>query len=200
MARRLSLAKIETLFAQHGTRQYSGEPVTQLQHALQTAWFAEQDNANDELVTASLLHDLGHMLNDQGETPTLRGVDDVHQYFALPFLRGVFPETVLNAIKLHVDAKRYLCGINDGYWEALSEDSKRSLQLQGGIYSTKECEVFIAQAGAADAIRLRQWDDRAKQADSITPTLAHFLARAEACAIATSPSVDATESDINRGG
>lgn len=189
MAQGLTLADIETLFVQHGARQYSGEPVTQLQHALQTAWFAEQDDANDELVTASLLHDLGHMLNDQGETPTLRGVDDVHQYFALPFLRGLFPDGVLDPIKLHVDAKRYLCCMHDGYWEALSEDSKRSLQLQGGIYSNQECEVFIAQAGAADAVRLRQWDDRAKQADLITPPLAHFLVRAAACAIATSPSI-----------
>ena len=188
MAHGLTLADIESLFAQRGARQYSGEPVTQLQHALQTAWFAEQDDATDELVTASLLHDLGHILNDQGETPTLRGVDDVHQYFALPFLRGLFPDAVLNAIKFHVDAKRYLCRVHSGYWDALSEDSKRSLQLQGGIYSIEECEVFIAEAGAADAIRLRQWDDRAKQADLITPPLAHFLARAEACATATSPS------------
>ena len=86
MAQGLTLADIETLFVQHGARQYSGEAVTQLQHALQTAWFAEQDDSNDELVTASLLNDPGHMQNDQGETPILRGVDDVHQYFALPCL------------------------------------------------------------------------------------------------------------------
>ena len=88
----LSLTDIEGLFARHGAAQYSGEPVTQLEHALQTALLAEEAGADDELVTAALLHDLGHLLNDQGETPTLRGVDDVHQYFALPFLRGVFGE------------------------------------------------------------------------------------------------------------
>ena len=157
----LTLADIEQLYTRQGERQYSGEPVTQLQHALQTAWLAEQSGADDELVTASLLHDLGHMLNDQGETPTLQGVDDTHQYFALPFLRGLFTDRVLNAIKLHVDAKRYLCGTNRDYRAALSADSVRSLALQGGIFSAEQCDVFIALAGAGDAVKLRQWDDLA---------------------------------------
>ena len=110
----LSLADIEQLFARHGAEQYSGEPVTQLEHALQTAHLAEQSDADDALVTACLLHDLGHLLNHQGETPTLRGIDDTHQYFALPFLRGLFPDAVLDAIRLHVDAKRYLCQVDRG--------------------------------------------------------------------------------------
>jgi len=179
----LTLNDIEQLFAHRGAGQYSGEPVTQLQHALQTAWLAEQAGAGDQLVTASLLHDLGHLLNEQGETPTLRGVDDVHQYFALPFLRGLFPEPVLNPIKLHVDAKRYLCQVRPGYWAALSDDSKRSLTLQGGVYSAEACAAFIVQPGADDAVALRQWDDQAKQASLLTPPLSHFLQRAERCSI-----------------
>ena len=130
----LSLDDIALLFARHGAEQYSGEPVTQLEHALQTAHFAEQSEASDALVTACLLHDLGHLLNHQGETPTLRGIDDTHQYFALPFLRGLFPDAVLDAIKLHVDAKRYLCQVDTGYYDRLSADSKRSLALQGGVF------------------------------------------------------------------
>ena len=172
---------IAHLFKLHGERQYSGEPVSQLQHALQTAWLAEQAGAGDPLVTACLLHDLGHMLNDKGETPSLRGIDDVHQYFALAFLRGLFSEGVLNPIKLHVDAKRYLCQVEPGYWAALSDDSKRSLQLQGGIYSTDACAIFIEQTGAIDAVELRRWDDQAKQASLLTPPLTHFLERAERC-------------------
>ena len=179
----LSLDDIGQLFAAHGASQYSGEPVTQLQHALQTAWLAEQAGADDEMVTASLLHDLGHLLNDQGETPSLRGIDDTHQYFALPFLRDLFSERVLNPIKLHVDAKRYLCHVDAGYWAALSVDSKRSLTLQGGIYSAEACAAFIHQPGAADAVILRQWDDRAKDASILTPPLTHFLQRAGRCAI-----------------
>ena len=180
----LTLEDIALLFARHGSAQYSGEPVSQLEHALQTAYLAEQSDASDELVTACLLHDLGHLLNEQGETPTLRGIDDTHQYFALPFLRGLLPDAVLMPIKLHVDAKRYLCRVDTGYYDRLSADSKRSLALQGGVFEPAAANAFIAQPGAHDAVRLRQWDDLAKQADLRTPPLAHFLARASACAVA----------------
>ena len=179
----LTLEDIELLFARHGNAQYSGEPVTQLEHALQTAYLAEQSEASDELVTACLLHDLGHLLNEQGETPTLRGIDDTHQYFALPFLRGLFPDAVLDAIKLHVDAKRYLCRANEGYWAKLSDDSKRSLELQGGVFEPAQAAAFLLQPGARDAVMLRQWDDLAKQADWQTPSLAHFMSRAARCAV-----------------
>ena len=179
----LSIADIELLFARHGASQYSGEPVTQLEHALQTAHLAEQSGADDALVTACLLHDLGHLLNDQGETPSLRGIDDTHQYFALPFLRGLFPDAVLDSIKLHVDAKRYLCQANPGYHAKLSDDSKRSLALQGGVFSAEQAGAFIALPSARDAVMLRQWDDLAKQAELPTPPLAHFLGRATRCAL-----------------
>ncbi|HEY4065560.1 MAG TPA: HD domain-containing protein [Burkholderiaceae bacterium] len=185
----LSLSDIELLFARHGANQYSGEPVTQLQHALQTAHLAEQSGAEDALVTACLLHDLGHLLNDQGrgfeDTPTMRGIDDTHQYYALPFLRGLFPDAVLDAIKLHVDAKRYLCQANEGYHARLSEDSKRSLELQGGVFDPAQAQAFVSLAGARDAVLLRQWDDLAKQADLPTPSLAHFLTRAARCRLPT---------------
>jgi phosphonate degradation associated HDIG domain protein len=181
----LTLEDIELLFSRHGNAQYSGEPVTQLEHALQTAHLAEQSDASDELVTACLLHDLGHLLNKQGETPTLRGIDDTHQYFALPFLRGLFPSAVLDAIKLHVDAKRYLCRANEGYWAKLSDDSKRSLELQGGIFDAAQAAAFLGQPGARDAVMLRQWDDLAKQEDWRTPSLVHFMARAARCASTT---------------
>lgn len=177
----LSLDDIGALFARQGAAQYSGEPVTQLEHALQTAWLAERSGADDELVTAALLHDLGHLLNDQGESPTLRGIDDLHQYVALPFLRGVFSERVLRAIQWHVDAKRYLCATRPGYHDALSDDSKRSLLLQGGIFSADEAANFIAQENAEDAVKLRLWDDLAKMPQLPTPPLTHYLDRARRC-------------------
>ena len=179
----LTLADIERLFAERGGEQYSGEPVTQLEHALQTAHQAETEGASDELVTAALLHDLGHLLHDFGNTPSLRGLDDVHQYLALPFFRGLFSERVLNPIKFHVDAKRCLCATRSDYHAALSEDSKRSLILQGGIFSAQEAENFIAQAGAAEAVRLRVWDDLAKTEGLSTPPLSHFMQRAAQCAL-----------------
>ena len=180
----LTIDDIDTLFARHGATMYSGEPVTQLEHALQTAQLAEQAGADDELVTAALLHDLGHLLNDQGESPTLRGIDDLHQFFALPFLRGVFGERLLCAIKWHVDAKRYLCATRPAYWAGLSEDSKRSLELQGGVFTGDEATRFIAQIHAPDAVQLRQWDDQAKAVAKATPPLSHYLARARRCTLA----------------
>ncbi len=180
----LSLQDIDTVFARRGAEQYSGEPVTQLEHALQSAALAEAEGADDELVTAALLHDLGHLLQELGETPSLRGVDDVHQYAALPFLRGLFGERVLGGICLHVDAKRYLCATRPDYHDALSQDSKRSLKLQGGVFDAAQAQAFIAQPGAPDAVRLRLWDDRAKIAGQATPPLSHYLARARRCALA----------------
>ena len=178
----LTLQDIERLFEARGGEQYSGENVTQLQHALQTAALGDVEGASDALVTAALLHDLGHLLHNLEGTPSMRGVDDVHQYRALPFLHGLFDDEVLNAIKLHVDAKRYLCATHAGYYNDLSADSKRSLILQGGIFSADDAAKFIAQPGAQDAVRLRLWDDLAKDADLTTPPLSHFMRRARRCA------------------
>jgi phosphonate degradation associated HDIG domain protein len=179
----LTLTDIEKLFGQKGHEQYTGEPVTQLQHALQSGFLGEQAGASDELVTAAFLHDLGHMLHDLGETPSIHGVDDVHQYRVLPFLRGLFPDSVINAIQRHVDAKRYLCATRPEYHDSLSDDSKRSLKLQGGIFSEGEAAAFIAEDGAKDAVQLRLWDDLAKQPDLQTPGLSHYMQIARRCAL-----------------
>jgi phosphonate degradation associated HDIG domain protein len=168
------IEKIVGLYEAKGGRAYEGEGVTQLEHALQSAHLAEQAGAPAELVCAALLHDLGHLLNDRGETPTLRGVDDRHQYVALPFLRKAFPEAVFGPIRLHVDAKRYLCATRPGYREALSADSKRSLELQGGVFPPQEAERFIRQPFAAEAVSVRLWDDAAKVPGAATPGLGHF--------------------------
>jgi phosphonate degradation associated HDIG domain protein len=178
----LTIADICELFESKGGRAYSGEPVSQLEHALQTAWFAEQAGASPEMIAACLLHDLGHLLNDLGDTPTARGIDDTHQYYAIPFLRGTFGPAVIEPIRLHVDAKRYLCRVRPGYADALSADSKRSLVLQGGVFSAGEAGAFIAQPHAAAAAQLREWDDLAKAAGLATPPLAHFAAHLHACA------------------
>jgi len=176
----LTVSDICLLFARKGGLLYEGEPVTQLEHALQSAARAEAANAAPALVCAALLHDLGHLLNDHGETPTLRGVDDLHQFAALPFLRDSFGDDVLEPIKLHVDAKRYLCATRPGYYDALSPDSKRSLALQGGIHSAKDAAAFITKPYAADAVSVRLWDDLAKVADAPTPPLAHYVTILEA--------------------
>jgi phosphonate degradation associated HDIG domain protein len=189
----LTLHDIEALFLAKGERMYAGEPVTQLEHALQTAQRAEAARAGDALIVAALLHDLGHMLNDRGETPTLRGIDDRHEYVAIPRLAGLFPEAVTAPIRGHVEAKRFLCAAGDGllggtrsgaqYLAELSADSVRSLQLQGGVFSAAQAQQFIVQPFAADAVRLRVWDDAAKVAGAQTPSLDHYLAIARRVAL-----------------
>lgn len=171
----LNLEDIRKLFETWGSLSYSGESVSQLDHALQSATLAQEEGADDELVAAAFLHDLGHLLNRQGETPSARGVDDVHQYYALPFLRPVLPDSVLEPIRLHVDAKRYLCAVDPAYFDCLSPDSVRSLELQGGVFSDAQAAEFAARPYAHDAVLLRRWDDRAKVSGKATPGVDAFL-------------------------
>ncbi len=176
----LSIPEIEQLFETRGAARYGGEAVTQLEHALQCAALAEQDGASPSLIAACLLHDFGHLLSDRTPDPA---VDDGHQYAALPFLRGVFPAAVLQPIRLHVEAKRYLCAIVPGYWESLSLASRASLTLQGGVLGTSELRRFIEQPLAIDAVRLRRYDDAAKTARKKTPPLAHYVSVLSECAM-----------------
>jgi phosphonate degradation associated HDIG domain protein len=169
----LTVAQLLQLYESRGAAQYGGEAVSQLEHALQCAALAERGHAAPPLVAASFLHDLGHLLaaspHDFG-----RDVDDAHQDLAIPFLRDAFPDAVLEPIRLHVDAKRYLCCADAEYWDQLSQASKHSLGLQGGAFSPVAAERFIEQPFARDAVALRRWDDLAKVAGSPTPALAHY--------------------------
>jgi len=179
----LTLADIGSLYREHGHIAYEGEGVSQLEHALQAAGRAEEEGAAPELITAALLHDLGHLLNRKGETPTKRGIDDQHQYFAIPFIRGVFAPAVVEAIRLHVDAKRALCALEPDYYERLSEESRRSLALQGGVFTQQQLAQFLARPHSDKALRVRRWDDGAKVAGARTRPLERYLEIAESCGL-----------------
>src|SRR5262245_17101246 len=148
---KLAVASIAVLYAERGHRAYAGEAVSQLEHALQTADLAERAGARPGLVAAAFLHDLGHLLSNEEGTPTLSSLDDRHQYVVLPALEGSFGIDVLDPIRLHVDAKRYLCAQRPGYAPALSSDSRRSLALQGGPLSPEEVQAFLSEPYAVDA-------------------------------------------------
>lgn len=176
------VARIAALYRELGDRAYSGEPVSQVEHALQSAALAQRAGAGEPLVAAALLHDIGHLVNDQGETPSERGIDDLHQFHGAHWLQPLFDRDVLEPIRLHVAAKRYLCAVRPEYFDALSVDSKRSLALQGGIFSAGEAEAFGQTAHAAAAVKLRLWDDEAKVAGLRTPTFADFMPLLARCA------------------
>jgi len=169
--------QIEQLFEKKGGEAYFGENVTQLEHALQAAWMAEQEAAPDPLVVAALLHDIGHLLHDLPETIADQGVDTRHEELGNTWLKNYFGEAVCEPVKLHVAAKRYLCATDATYLEQLSAASRQSLALQGGRMSPAEVEAFEANAFHLQAVRLRRWDDLAKVPGMRVPGLEHYRAR-----------------------
>lgn len=171
----LTLIDISHLLVTRGNEQYGGEAVSQLEHALQCAHLAELAGETPEMVAAALLHDIGHLLAPDGGAADSDGRDGLHQYVALPFLRALLPPAVLEPVRLHVDAKRYLCTSERGYRDALSPASRHSLELQGGAYSMEEALQFASQPFAREATRLRRYDDAAKVAGRETPAFAHFM-------------------------
>jgi phosphonate degradation associated HDIG domain protein len=162
------------LFDRSGDSQYGGEAVTQLEHALQSALLAEQEGASASLITAALLHDIGHLLHDLPDDAPDQGIDDGHENSAFNYLRRLFPDAVTEPVRLHVAAKRYLCAVEPGYLEHLSGPSIVSLRLQGGPMSSDEVDDFRRNLHCEAAIRLRRWDDMAKDPHMKTPALAHF--------------------------
>jgi phosphonate degradation associated HDIG domain protein len=167
--------EIRRLFEKNGASQYGGEAVTQLEHALQAATLAEADGADAELIAAALLHDIGHLLHDLPEDAPDDGIDDVHELRAHKWLREHFGPAVTEPIRLHVDAKRYLCALEPAYRATLSAPSLQSMELQGGAFRIDEARQFEQRPFCEQGTRLRRWDDLAKIAGRVTPNLDHFL-------------------------
>lgn len=168
------LDTIIDLLAKAGAERYGMEPVSQLEHALQCAMHAERMGSSPALIAACLLHDIGHLVDAGDEGLAERGIDACHEEIAARWLAQYFSPAVVQPVRLHVNAKRYLCQAEPQYWAALSQASKTSLEVQGGIYSTAEADAFIAQPYAMDAVKLRRWDDAAKSPRLHTPDLAHY--------------------------
>jgi phosphonate degradation associated HDIG domain protein len=170
-------AIIDDIFAtfhRSGDSVYLGEPVSLTEHMLQSAHAAELDGAPAALVAAAVLHDFGHMVHDLDPDCAAGGVDSMHEDVGSRFLERHFPPEVTEPIRLHVASKRYLCAVDAGYLDELSEASRQSLQLQGGPFSPAEAEGFRRGPHAAAAVRLRRYDDLAKVAGLQTPPLEHF--------------------------
>lgn len=179
----LTLTDIETIMLTRGGEQYSGEPVSHRAHALQTAELAWQAGSDNSLIVASLLHDIGHFLSDLPGTPSEQGVNDQHEYRAAHALKVCFPKSVTEPIRLHVKAKRYLV-CDPQYFTQLSDDSKRSLQLQGGAMKPAERAEFEREEFHQAALRLRRFDDLAKNPSFETQSWETYWALAQKLKIA----------------
>jgi phosphonate degradation associated HDIG domain protein len=175
--------QILQLFNKRGNSMYGGEAVTQLEHALQTATLAQNAGAYPSLVIAALLHDLGHILHDLPDDAPGHNIDDLHENLAARFLEQHFIDAVSEPVRLHVAAKRYLCAKDPAYLEILSEPSIQSLALQGGPMDLAEINAFELSPFYKDAIRLRRWDDQAKDPEMISPPIEAFVEMIEACLI-----------------
>lgn len=173
-------AAITRLLLQRGQHAYCGEPVSQLQHALQTATLAEQSGASAETITAALLHDVGHLLVPDALTATSADHDANHESIGADWLRTWFDAAVCEPIRLHVSAKRWLCAQVPDYQAGLSAASQHSLNLQGGVFTADQASRWRSQPYADIAVMVRRWDDAAKDPEAETPSLSHFLAIAEA--------------------
>jgi gamma-butyrobetaine dioxygenase len=131
---------------------YGGEAVDERTHALQCAWHALRDGADDDLVLAALLHDAGRAVDPQLD----------HERSGEALGRRLLGERVGWLIGSHAQAKRYLVAVEPGYAATLTPASVASLRVQGGPMTPAEAARFATHPWAADAVRLRRWDDLAK--------------------------------------
>jgi gamma-butyrobetaine dioxygenase len=178
---------IAGLFAGAGARDYLGEPVTVAVHMLQAAALAAAAAAPPELVAAALLHDVGHLSEEfrwtapghRGQQPLsghhlMAGRDNRHGAAGAAWLSQWFPAGVTEPVRLHVDAKRYLCATVPGYAGRLSAASAYTLTVQGGPMTPAEVTAFEALPHAQDAVAVRGWDDEAKDPGGPAPAFGRF--------------------------
>ena len=166
--------RLARLYDERGALHY-GEGVSQREHALQSAMLAREAGADDALITAALLHDVGHLLHKRGEDVAARGIDARHEAIGAGWLARHFGPAVCDPVRLHVAAKRYLCAVEPGYEARLSPASMVSIALQGGRMNADETAAFEALPFAAAALRLRRWDEAAKVVGLATPSFESFV-------------------------
>ncbi|HEX5294321.1 MAG TPA: HD domain-containing protein [Streptosporangiaceae bacterium] len=141
---------------------------------LRAAALAERDGAGDALIAAALLHDVGHFTGTIPGQELMRGTDNRHSEQGAAWLARWFGPEVTDPVRLHVDAKRYLCATEPGYRALLSPASVYTLGVQGGPMQGAELAEFEASPHAAGACRVRRWDDAAKDPAAPAPSFDHF--------------------------
>eukprot|EP00405_Crypthecodinium_cohnii_P045861 CAMPEP_0206572084 /NCGR_PEP_ID=MMETSP0325_2-20121206/28026_1 /ASSEMBLY_ACC=CAM_ASM_000347 /TAXON_ID=2866 /ORGANISM="Crypthecodinium cohnii, Strain Seligo" /LENGTH=221 /DNA_ID=CAMNT_0054076203 /DNA_START=73 /DNA_END=738 /DNA_ORIENTATION=- len=163
------------LFERQGQGDYVGEAVSQIEHGLQAADLAAKSGFGPEEVLAALLHDVGHLLGlEMGDK--VGRMDDCgivnHEALGGEWLSQLgFSEKVANLVTRHVDAKRYLCFSQPGYYDNLSYASKTTLGFQGGPMLEEEATKFKGDERFKTIIAMRHWDEAAKVPGKEVPPL-----------------------------
>ena len=143
---------------------YIGEKVTISEHMIQSAMIAEKAKSSGSLVCACQLHDYGHFILEDPDELVRKKLDGKHENIGYEYLKNFFKEDVVKPIKYHVLAKRYLAR-NRKYFNSLSDASKISLKLQGGMLNAKESKEFEKKDFFKQSIKLRKFDEVAKRTD-----------------------------------
>jgi [1-hydroxy-2-(trimethylamino)ethyl]phosphonate dioxygenase len=169
------VAFIADIFERRGAESYLGEPVTMSQHMLQGAVLAEREEASDELITAALLHDIGHYTSEFGPYSPDDTEDNHHDEAGAKVLEHFFPPVITECVRLHVAVKRYLCATDETYYDKLSQASRHTLELQGGPMNETEVEAFRRNPYHAEAVRVRLWDEGGKDPQMATPPFRHYV-------------------------
>jgi phosphonate degradation associated HDIG domain protein len=157
------IARVFGLYERFGASDYIGEPVSQIEHMSQTAEMAMAEGCDDEVVLAAFFHDIGHLCAEGADNMGGYGVVS-HERLGADYLREAgFSERLARLVEYHVQAKRYLTLREPGYHAQLSEASRRTLQYQGGVMSEAEADAFAADPLCALSLRMRRWDELAKE-------------------------------------
>ncbi|QFI38702.1 HD domain-containing protein [Moritella marina ATCC 15381] len=168
------IAFIKQQFEDNGHVAY-GEHISMGEHMLQSAYYAEQKNSSDAIITAALLHDFGHLILELPEDIAEHGIDGYHEDVGAQFLAPYFPKQIIDGIALHVQAKRYLCAVKPKYHGQLSQASQDSLAVQGGQMNAQEIAEFEQLPFYKDALQVRLFDDLGKNLALEHPDLAYYL-------------------------
>jgi phosphonate degradation associated HDIG domain protein len=165
-----------SLYEKWGSDDYIGEPVSQMDHMLQAALLAEKEGYDEEVVLAAFFHDIGHLVEAIQTVEKMEGVGvkDHEKLGADYLLEKGFSQKLCALVQSHVQAKRYLTFRYPDYYERLSDASKQTLVYQGGRMTEEEAGVFENDPNYSIYIKLREWDDKAKEQQVALPPLQYF--------------------------
>ena len=153
---------------------YIGEKLTIPEHMIQSAMLAEKSKSKDDIICSCLLHDYGHFLIENPDNLVKINKDGEHENIGYEYLKKFFKKEVVEPIRYHVLAKRYLAR-NKKYFNFLSEASKLSLKLQGGLLSDKESREFKKKKYFKNSILVRKFDEAAKKTNIKMKSIDSYL-------------------------